>query len=46
MRKSSLRWFDHVQSRANALVRKSELIYVEGMRKGKERPKITLIEII
>lgn len=46
MRKSRLRWFDHVQSRANALVRKSELIYVEGMRKGKERPKITLIEII
>lgn len=46
MRKGRLRWFDHVQSKANALVRKSELLYVEGMRKGKERPKITLIEII
>ena len=30
----------------NELVRKSELIQVEGTKKGKRRPKITLIEVI
>jgi hypothetical protein len=39
-------WFDHVQRRViNAPVRKSELIQVERTRKGRGRPKITLIEV-
>ena len=29
----------------NALVRKSELIQVEEMKKSRERPKITLVEV-
>ena len=29
----------------NALVRKSELIQVEGMKKGRGRPNITLLEV-
>jgi hypothetical protein len=44
---SCLRFFDHVQRRAiNAQVRKSELIQVEGMKKGRGRPKIALIELV
>jgi hypothetical protein len=47
MRESHLRWFGHVQRRAiNAPVRKSELIQVEGTKKGRGRPKITLIEVV
>ena len=39
-------WFDHVQRRViNAPVRKSELIQVERTKKGRGRPKITLIEV-
>jgi hypothetical protein len=39
-------WFDHVQRRViNAPVRKRELIQVERTRKGRGRPKITLIEV-
>ena len=30
----------------NAPVRKTKLIYVEGMKKSRGRPKITLIEVI
>jgi len=42
-----LRWFGHVLRREiNEPVRKSKLIQVEGMKKGKKRPKITLIEVI
>ena len=34
MRESHLKWFDHIQRRAiNAIVRKSELIKVEGKKK-------------
>ena len=44
---SHLRWFGHVQTRAiNALVRNSKLIQVEGNKKGRGRPKITLLELI
>ena len=47
MRESRLRWFSHVQKRTiNAIVRKSELIQVEGTKKGRGRPKITLIKVI
>ena len=47
MRKSHLRWFDHVQRREiNALVRKSGLIQVEGTKKGRGRPKITLVKVV
>ena len=47
MRKSCLRWLGHVQKREiNAPVRKSELIQVEGTKKCKGRPKITLIEVV
>lgn len=35
MMESRLRWFNHVQRRtSNAVVRISELIEVEGMKKG------------
>ena len=30
----------------HALVRKSDLIQVNRMKRGKERPKITLVEIV
>ena len=30
----------------NAPVRKTKLIYVEGMKKSRGRPKITLVEVI
>ena len=44
---SCLRFFDHVQRRAiNAQVRKSELIRVKGMKKGRGRPRIALIELV
>lgn len=44
IRESRLRWFGHVQRRViNALVRKSELIQMEGTKEG--RPKIILIEV-
>jgi hypothetical protein len=47
MRESCLRWFGHVQRREiNAPVRKSELIQVEGTKKCKGIPKITLIEVV
>ena len=47
MRESHLRWFGHVQRRViNAPVRKSELIQVEGMKKGRGRPKIILVQVI
>ena len=46
-RESCFRWFGHVQRRAmNAFVRKSELIQVEGMKKGRGRPNITLLEVV
>ena len=42
-----MRWFGHVLRREiNEPVRKSKLIQVEGTKKGKRRPKITLIEVI
>ena len=39
MRESHLRWFGRVQI-------KSELIQIEGMKKVRGRPKITLIEVV
>ena len=37
----------YVQRRAiNALVRKSDLIQVEGTKRCRRRPKITLIEVV
>ena len=42
---SRLRWFGCVYRRViNAPMRKSELIQVEGKKKGRGRPKITLLE--
>ena len=39
--------FSHVKRRVtNARVRNSELIKVEGMKKGGGRPKITLAKVI
>ena len=47
MRESCLRWFGHIQRREiNAPVRKSELIQVEGMKKCKGIPNLTLIEVV
>lgn len=40
MRKSQLRWFDHVQRRAtNMPIRNSELIYVKGTERKVEETK-------
>ena len=45
--KNHLRWFDHVKRRvSNELVRNSELIQVEGTKRGRGRQKITLVEVI
>ena len=42
-----MRWFDHVKRRvSNELVRNSELIQVEGTKRGRGRQKITLVEVI
>ena len=42
-----MKWLPHVQRISiNALVRKSELIQVERIKKGRGRPKITLVEVI
>lgn len=42
MKPNHLRWFGHMQKRViNALVKKSNLIKDEGMKRGRERPKIT-----
>ena len=46
-RESCLRWFGHVWRRViNALVRKSDYIQVERRKKGRGRPKITLVKIV
>ena len=42
-----MRWFGHIRRIAiNALARRSELIQVNGMKKGRRRTKITLIEVV
>ena len=47
IRESHLRCFDHVQRKeTNAPVRKSELIQVEGTKRGRGKPRITLVEVI
>ena len=47
MRESCLRWFGHVWRRViNALVRKSDYIQVERRKKGRGRPKITLVKVV
>ena len=47
IRESHLRWFGHVQRKSiNVPVRKSELIQVEVTKKGRGRPKMTLIEVV
>jgi hypothetical protein len=47
MRKSRLKLIGHVQRKViNCLVRKSDLIQVKGTKKGRGRPKITLVEIV
>ena len=47
MIESNLKWLGHVQRISiNASVRKSELIQVERIKKGRGRPKITLVEVI
>ena len=44
MTESHLRWFGYVHRREiNVPVRKSELIYIEGARKGRGKKKIILI---
>ena len=46
-RESHLTLFGHVHKRViDALVRKSELIQVEGTKKDKERTRITLIVVV
>lgn len=47
MRESRLRFVDHVQRKeTNAPVRTSELIQVREQKKGRGKPKITLVEVI
>ena len=47
MRESRMRWFSHIQRIAiNALVRKSELIQVEGTKKGRGKQRITSLEVV
>ena len=47
MRESRLRWFDHVQRWAiNVSIRKSDLIQVEGMNRGRGRPIKTLVGVV
>ena len=47
MRENRLRWFGHIQRRpTNAPVRKSDAIHIEGNARGRERPKLTCVEII
>ena len=42
-----MRLFDHVQRRAiNASTKNSEFLQVEVMNKGRERPKITSVEVV
>jgi len=44
--RSHLKWFWHVERRAiNVLIRKYKLIQVEGMKKSRGRPKLTLVEV-
>ena len=44
LRESHLRWFGYVHRREiNVPVRTSELIYIEGARKGRGKKKIILI---
>lgn len=44
---SCLQWFGHVEMRPiNALERKSDSIQVKQMKRGKERPKITLVKVV
>ena len=39
--------FGHVQNRAiNAPMRKSDLIQVEGTKRGRGRPKITSVKVV
>lgn len=47
MRENCLKWFSHVQMRViNALMRKNEFIQVERIKKGRRRPKLTLVDIV
>ena len=47
MSKSCLRWFNHVRRKVtNVPIRKSEFIQIEGRKKGRGIPKITLIKAI
>ena len=47
MRQSRLRWFGHVQRIViNALEKKSELVQNERTKRGRGRPKMTLLEVI
>ncbi len=47
MRENCLRCFGHVKRRViNAPVRNIQLIQVEGTKKGRRKPKITLIEVV
>ena len=47
IRENRLRWFGHIRRRpVNAVVRKTELIIVEGNIKGRGRPKLTWGETV
>ena len=47
MRESHMRWFSHIQRIAiNALMRKCELIQVEGTKKGRGKQRITSLEVV
>lgn len=47
IRESHLRWFGHMEMiPINALERKSDSIQVKWMKRGKQRPKITLVKAV
>lgn len=47
MRENHLRWYEHMHRRhLDAIVRRCEMINVNGTRRGKERPKKISIETI
>ena len=47
IRENQLRWYGHIQNEAiRAPVKKSNLIQVNGMKRGRGRPKITLVKVV
>ena len=47
MRESRLRWFGHIKRRSvAALVRRCEMIFPPGEKRGRSRPKKSLEEVV